>query len=424
MPALSQSIVTNVDAGLPSHIETYLKSKNHIRTEEDKGLEVKYWVDKLFDEQKIDTEDFEDFLFEELFWGKRKSIRIYKLDNTNKIKVPTDWLEPLLEKYQVNSLDFKNILGTIPNTDDRRKIAAITSEINYKGDLNRLRILFVCFAEAYDSGSLKQTCMYYPVEIDFVKKVMSIKAWNRQGLVDGHKAEETMEHIKTLMALSFKVSIRSFMTRHKKVLHNMSQGLIMDIYEKIPAFNQIQRLKAYVESFQQDVLKNLPLKNKKEVGSNYSISKGVLDFEDELQKALEKLCVSDFFYDIPYEMVWEMEGIDTIISKIRFNDVEHILTSLSGEASEVPIFCTKTFMALKKSMEDAETVERLWIVKNRSRGKLSLLYDATKEEFLAIRILSNIRFKQKDLLAAEEIYNQYETGANTKLTTENQRIVV
>ena len=204
----------------------------------------------------------------------------------------------------------------------------------------------------------------------------------------------------------------------------MSQGLIMDIYEKIPAFNQIQRLKAYVESFQQDVLKNLPLKNKKEVGSNYSISKGVLDFEDELQKALEKLCVSDFFYDIPYEMVWEMEGIDTIISKIRFNDVEHILTSLSGEASEVPIFCTKTFMALKKSMEDAETVERLWIVKNRSRGKLSLSYDATKEEFLAIRILSNIRFKQKDLLAAEEIYNQYETGANTKLTTENQRIVV
>ena len=172
------------------------------------------------------------------------------------------------------------------------------------------------------------------------------------------------------------------------------------------------------------MLKNLPLKNKKEVGSNYSISKGVLDFEDELQKALEKLCVSDFFYDIPYEMVWEMEGIDTIISKIRFNDVEHILTSLSGEASEVPIFCTKTFMALKKSMEDAETVERLWIVKNRSRGKLSLSYDATKEEFLAIRILSNIRFKQKDLLAAEEIYNQYETGANTKLTTENQRIVV
>ena len=75
-------------------------------------------------------------------------------------------------------------------------------------------------------------------------------------------------------------------------------------------------------------------------------------------------------------------------------------------------------------MEDAETVERLWIVKNRSRGKLSLSYDATKEEFLAIRILSNIRFKQKDLLAAEEIYNQYETGANTKLTTENQRIVV
>ena len=67
--------------------------------------------------------------------------------------------------------------------------------------------------------------MYYPVEIGFVKKAMIIKAWNRQGLVDGHKAVETMEHIKTIaMALSFKVSIVFFMTRHKKVLHNIESG--------------------------------------------------------------------------------------------------------------------------------------------------------------------------------------------------------
>ena len=81
-------------------------------------------------------------------------------------------------------------------------------------------------------------------------------------------------------------------------------------------------------------------------------------------------------------------------------------------------------MALKKSMEDAETVERLWIVKERDRGKLSLSYDATKEEFLGIRILSNIRFKQADLLVAEEIYNQYETGIITKVTETDQRVVV
>jgi hypothetical protein len=149
-----------------------------------------------------------------------------------------------------------------------------------------------------------------------------------------------------------------------------------------------------------------------------------MDIKEELNKVLERLCISDFFFDVPYEEVWGIDGIDTIISKIRFNDVEHVLTSLSGEASEVPIFCTRTFMALQKSMEDAKTVERLWIVKNRNRGKLHLSYDATKEEFLGIRILSNIRFKEEDLIAAEEIYNHYEAGVVTDVTTENQRSVV
>lgn len=50
-------------------------------------------------------------------------------------------------------------------------------------------------------------------------------------------------------------------------------------------------------------------------------------------------------------------GIDTIISRIRFNDVAHVLASLSGEESNIPVICTKTFMSLKKSVEDAELVE-------------------------------------------------------------------
>ena len=67
MPSLSQTIVKNVEA---NYIEIYLKSKNCVRSEEEKGIAVNYWVDRLFQEQKIDKEDFENFLFQELFWGK------------------------------------------------------------------------------------------------------------------------------------------------------------------------------------------------------------------------------------------------------------------------------------------------------------------------------------------------------------------
>ena len=92
MPSLSQSIITNTEA---SYIETYLKKKGFTRTDEEKGQELKYWVDNLLREKKINVEEFEEFLFSELFWGKRKTIQIYKLDKIKDYKYPLDWELPL-----------------------------------------------------------------------------------------------------------------------------------------------------------------------------------------------------------------------------------------------------------------------------------------------------------------------------------------
>ena len=59
--------------------------------------------------KKIDIEEFEEFLFSELFWGKRKTIQIFKLDKTKDYKYPRDWELPLEEKYNIDSLNFFNI---------------------------------------------------------------------------------------------------------------------------------------------------------------------------------------------------------------------------------------------------------------------------------------------------------------------------
>ena len=117
-------------------------------------------------------------------------------------------------------------------------------------------------------------------------------------------------------------------------------------------------------------------------------------------------------------------GVKTIVSKIKFKDLEHVLTILSSEASEAPIFCTKTFLSLKKSLEDAKLVERLWIEHDRSHGRLKLSYDATKDEYLEMRILSNIRFTERDLLTAKEIYDSYAGDAVGKVKRGDQRCAV
>lgn len=219
------------------------------------------------------------------------------------------------------------------------------------------------------------------------------------------------------------VKTKSFGVQHKKTLHNMSQGIVTEVYKKIPAFNRINCLDEEIEKFQQKVLTGLPLKNIEYRENTVCLKENVFDFKDEMKKMFEKICISDYFFDVPYEDIWNM-GIHMIVSKIKFKDLEHVLTILSSETSEIPVFCTKTFLSLKKSLEDVKLVDRLWIEHDRARGKIELSYDATKEQYVGIKVLSNIRFTSEDLGLAEEIYNLYEQGSIGKVKENNQKCVM
>ena len=420
MLTLSGKIVVNVEA---SYIETYLRKKGYVRTEEEKAKRVEYWVNDLIAQKEIDIQEFEDFLYDELFFGKRKCIRIYHLDFLNKIRNPRDWASNLNRVFGQSELNFNSILTTIPSKEEPEKIAAITSEIDYKGNLSKIQILLVRYAETWEEGRINETCSYYPVEIDLKKETMSIKAWNRKGLTENYKTEEYMDRIVGLLSSNFNVITRNYMSEHKKALHNMSQGIVTDLYNKIPAYNEIRNIEQESSEFEKKALAKLSLKHLGEQEEG-SIPKYVFDFQEELKKVMEKLCICDYFYDVQHETaVWEM-GVEMIVSKIKFQDIEHVLTIMSSESSQIPVFCTKTFLSLKKSLEDAKVVDRLWIEKSRTRGKLSLAYNAAKDEFLEIGIQSRIRFKREDLEIAEEIYNQYANGTVGEIKNQDQRNIV
>lgn len=81
-------------------------------------------------------------------------------------------------------------------------------------------------------------------------------------------------------------------------------------------------------------------------------------------------------------------------------------------------------MALKKSMEDAKYVERLWIAKKREKGKLQLKYDGTNDDYLDILILSQIRYTQKDLNVAMEMYESYGKSITTAAKRQSKKNAV
>ena len=413
MPSLSQSIITNTEA---SYIETYLKKKGFTRTDEEKGQELKYWVDNLLREKKINVEEFEEFLFSELFWGKRKTIQIYKLDKIKDYKYPLDWELPLEEKYNIDSINFCDILGSIPNNEEPRKIVSVRSEENMKGELTRIRLLFACYIQINGDRGYKDSVAYIPVEIDFSRKIMLIKAWTRQQIAhEEHKAENLMIHIKNLMGIQFKVVTRNYMTEHKKVLFLMSKSIIYEAYSHVPTYNEIENIDGVIKKFVEKTLGGLSLRNVSinEKGKHV-LSEGVMDFEAEIRNVLEALTISDYFFDRDFNEIWKM-GLEAVVARVKFNDEEKVLTSLSGENTSTPIFCTKTFMSLKNRMEESERIETLWITMDRKKGNLNLKFDASNMEYLEILIKYGIRFNEADMNSALEIYEKYETKLNQQI---------
>lgn len=87
MPSISHSTIVNVGE---DYLESYLKGLGLQRTEDDRGKDLKYWMDSLFEKDRIIIEDLEEFLFRELFWGKRKTIRVYKLEQIKDYREPED----------------------------------------------------------------------------------------------------------------------------------------------------------------------------------------------------------------------------------------------------------------------------------------------------------------------------------------------
>ena len=418
MPSLSQSIIVNVEA---NYIETYLKKKRLIRTEEEEGQELKYWVDSLLNKGKINIEEFEDFLFNELFWGKRKTIQVYKLDSIKDYKYPVDWEAPLDEKYSVDSINFCDILCNIPNREEPRKIAAVYSEENIKGELIRIRLLFACYIQLNGEKGYKDSVAYIPVELDFSRKIMMIKAWTRQQIAhDEHKAENLMLHIKKLLGIEFKVRTRSYISEHKKVLFHMSKNLIYEAYSHVPTYNEIGEIEGVIKGFVEETLGKLSLRNV-DVWENgtHTLIDGVMDFEAEIRNVVEALTISDYFFDRDFNEIWKM-GLEAVVARIKFNDEERVLTSLSGENTSTPIFCTKTFMSLKNRMEESERIETLWITMDRKKGNLNLKFDASNMEYLEILIKYGIRFNETDMNSALDIYEKYEAELNQQIAEDSK----
>lgn len=111
----------------------------------------------------------------------------------------------------------------------------------------------------------------------------------------------------------------------------MSKSLIYEAYSHVPTYNEINNIEGSIKKFVEETLGGLSLRNVKPNGNGQHIlAEGVMDFEAEIRNVLEGLAISDYFFDRNFDEIWKM-GLEAVVARVKFNDEEKVLTSLSGE---------------------------------------------------------------------------------------------
>lgn len=381
-------------------------------------------ISDLIDSNHLKIKDINNFFFEELMFGKRRYQRIYKLDSTKDITYEEDWYKPLKKQYDIPSLEFNNILSTLVSKDEPRKIATIHTEYDEKEEINRISILFVCYISLKDKGN---SCCYIPVEFDLLKKIIVIKAWCRQGVLNDEEYKPTYltDSLMSWLEKELKYTKKLMNYKHKETLYNMTESLVNELFNKIPSFKDSAKLNSDINTFSNSILKKMNLENRicKENGE-YSIPTGVMDIKDELLKLIQRISVSDYFMNRDYEEAWEM-GISAMVNSVKFNDREDILAVVSGAEKRKPVFGAKSFLVLLKSLQESKAVETIWIAFKYNKKLLRVNYDASKNDYyLEIGLLSNQReFTRDEFEYIWEVLIRYESDDNLQAEKLDKAIV-
>ena len=393
---ISKALINNVGK---KKIDTFLLANECFLTEDQKGKDIEYILQDFLDSEQLKLEKLNNFLFQELFYGMHRETRIYSLNSFRYAKYGRDWVEKLVAKYNVDSLNFNKIVQTNPNREENEKIVAIETVLDDQDKVNKIKILFVKQIDLIKDGGVSPTYSYIPVEIDTDKMILVVKARSRKRCFDErHKHNMLMEYFCNEIINLMNIDINVFEDKHKEQLYQVSKEMVHNICEGIPGNKDIAAMDDSIEGFITQFNEKIYLEHKE----NGVFDTNVLNIENEIKKVLQHAIISDYFYDKSENQIFEL-GIEAILTYIRFNDKKNTTVRLMGENRRKHIFNSDSFMGLRNAIEEVESVEALGIAYNKAGAIIKLKYDATDNRFL--RVLFYDEYDYTDFEKMWRIYN-------------------
>lgn len=405
---IRESLIDNIGEDA---IRRFLRSRGIEK--KDLGQNFKYFVSNAVGTD-IMEEEFEEFCYNHLMYGKRKLVRVFEIANKRKITDDELWLKALKKDFLWDSLNMCKILKTDASSSDEWKVAAVKTVDDKRGEVESICILFQCYIRVTKKISEEhEWCTYIPVEADLKNDLLLIKAWRRQNVEndDEYKNNTLMNKIVEWLKKSIGIKVKNMQLRYKKILANMNESLTGELLGAIPSCGEVDLMKDFFTDVEEKIMNQIPFENITQKDGKTAFRGRIMNIAQEMKNMVIRAVVSDYFFERNYNVIDQM-NLSAVINSVKFSDLDNSITIIKSENNINPVFCAKPFLMLLTAMEDSEQVDTINIsFRNRNR-KFRISYDATKEEYIEIGILDPEDYFLEDYEKIWEILKQYDYAKN------------
>lgn len=163
---------------------------------------------------------------------------------------------------------------------------------------------------------------------------------------------------------------------HKENLYKIMTYLVDQIFTEM-CKNKPKEIGPIIKKSSTDLLKKLNIDNwdKKK-------AKNIFNLEQNIDRLIDHMLITDILYD--RNINDKLEGVDGIITYLKFSDGVNLQAILTGENYTRPIYDSDAFMGLRRTIDNVKEVLEANIIWYNDRQVIRVKHDMSSPQYLFV----------------------------------------
>lgn len=395
---ITKTITNNITKG---SMNSYLMKINKYKDFAESGQEHETFITDLLNDGKLNINEFNDYLFDTLFFGKQRSCYIRKILNITENISSTDKILQVIKRLYPNITDLPyNIIANSYFTIDGIREGLLGIKIIEKNsEIESIRFIFGQYIELINKKRRQFENSYVAIEININQALLITKVSPKTKILnDDDKPLQLALKFSTLIMNMFGIDDCNYERNIQEVLYWMSKNSFAKVYNKMVNTYSVLGLVEDISNNLSSKLNILDIKQK-------SLTNNLFDINKSIGNYIENLLICDVLYETDKND--DYDGLEGLIAYLKFNDGKNVNARLKGKNCKDTILNSETYLNLRSTLDNCKVVAELQIWWYNQDENFRVRYSEIENRLVEIHFYKTL--EEGDFLYGLKKFREFES---------------